>query len=998
MFKKVLILLFALAMPIMVFAQSSGKIVGVVKDKKTGEPLAGVNIVLQNTMLGATTDVDGYYVILNVPVGTYNIEASYVGYRKVVVNNIRVSAGITTEQNFELEPTTLELGEVITVNAERPLVDKNVTQSVSKVTNEQLETIPVRGINNILALQASVVVQDGAVHIRGGRTQDNGYYLDGASTMNIMNRQNSVHVIQDAVEEMQVLTGGYTAEFGDANAGIIRTELKTGGPQFHFSLDAQTDKFASEGEKFLNTYSYREHIIATTLSGPITKNLRYFIAYENQDVGDDVKRISKGYNFFYGDGGNLDHPLVDTNPRNPRNNPESPNFHPDTLKAVTYPDGFTPHNWYKRHSVNSTLLWDMKSFKFRLSGVYTFTKSFGTSAPMLQFLNTREQPYYSHNLLVSGKFTQVLNAKTYYDLTLSYFLNMGERHDDWFGTDWRAWRDSAKIYEKTNGEVVYRAPYDPDYNYLINGFPFGRNGTLMAGYSKNKQTYIGGAFDLVSQFTRNHELKFGVSVRQYTIRQYSISPGVMKEVQRYGGVEDSVPVAVVAEWAGNVFGYDLWGNEIESGFDGPKKPVFAAAYIQDKIEYKDLIINAGLRFDYFDTKQKTLKDPLRVEIDKEKHLVKPDQWKDMDPFMYVTPRLGISFPVSDRTVFYAQYGKFVQTPSFGTFYYSSYQYGRQIGGGYFYTTPVGLGVTPIRTTSYEVGFRQQFGQYAAIDISGFYKNVKGEIQADRITPAAGAEIQAYNILTNGDFSTTKGLEFKFQLRRFNRLMAQLNYTYSNAEGTGSGSTSYISAVDRLSQRPTRLNPLDFAQKHRGTLMVDYRFGKNDGGPVLEQFGVNLLYTFNSGHPYTLVTTSGGQAGPYSTGVDYMADTRSRRALEPINNSTTPWYHRIDLRVDKSFNITDKLKATLYMRVYNLFNIKNVINVYQVTGSAEDDGLLTGLIDPVRTASFIASYGGQDYVKMYKAINLTNGQAYWNYLGRQLWDHPRQIFFGLKLNF
>jgi len=218
MFKKVLILLFALAMPIMVFAQSSGKIVGVVKDKKTGEPLAGVNIVLQNTMLGATTDVDGYYVILNVPVGTYNIEASYVGYRKVVVNNIRVSAGITTEQNFELEPTTLELGEVITVNAERPLVDKNVTQSVSKVTNEQLETIPVRGINNILALQASVVVQDGAVHIRGGRTQDNGYYLDGASTMNIMNRQNSVHVIQDAVEEMQVLTGGYTAEFGDANA------------------------------------------------------------------------------------------------------------------------------------------------------------------------------------------------------------------------------------------------------------------------------------------------------------------------------------------------------------------------------------------------------------------------------------------------------------------------------------------------------------------------------------------------------------------------------------------------------------------------------------------------------------------------------------------------------------------------------------------------------------------------------------------------------------
>lgn len=229
-------------------------------------------------------------------------------------------------------------------------------------------------------------------------------------------------------------------------------------------------------------------------------------------------------------------------------------------------------------------------------------------------------------------------------------------------------------------------------------------------------------------------------------------------------------------------------------------------------------------------------------------------------------------------------------------------------------------------------------------------------------------------------------------------MAIMNYTYSDAEGTGSGQNSYISAVDRLSPRPTQLNPLDYAQKHRGSINLDYRFGKNDGGPVFEQFGINLLYTFNSGHPYTLVTSSGGQAGPYDTGVDYMNDTRSRRALEPINNSTTPWYRRFDLRVDKSFNITDKLSATIYARIFNLFNTKNVINVFQVTGSAEDDGLLSGVIDPTRARSLINSYGGEDYVKMYKAINLENGQAYWDVVGRQLYSSPRQIFFGLKLNF
>ncbi|NOX89477.1 MAG: TonB-dependent receptor plug domain-containing protein, partial [Calditrichaeota bacterium] len=438
MFKKVLILLFALAMPILVFAQSSGKIVGVVKDKETGEPLAGVNVVLQNTMLGATTDIDGYYVILNVPVGTYNIEASYVGYRKVVVQNIRVSASTTTERNFELEPTTLELGEVVLVTAERPLVEKNVTQSVSKVTGEELDVIPVRGAQAILALQASVVVQDGNIHIRGGRTEDNGYYLDGAPTINPMNRQNAVHVIQEAIEEYQVLTGGYTAEFGDANAGIIRTELKTGGPEYHFSIDGQTDKFASKGKKFLNTYSYREHIISATISGPIMKNLRFFLAYENQDVGDAAQRFSKGYKFFYGEGGNLNNPLVDANPSNPRNNPQSPNFHPDTLSAISYPDGFTPNNWYNRHSINSTLLWDMQNFKIRLSGVYSYNKSFSVDYPMRNVFNTREQPYYTNNLLLSGKFTQVLNPKTYYDLTLSYYLNTGERKDSWFGNDWRS--------------------------------------------------------------------------------------------------------------------------------------------------------------------------------------------------------------------------------------------------------------------------------------------------------------------------------------------------------------------------------------------------------------------------------------------------------------------------------------------------------------------------------------------------------------------------------
>ena len=984
MFKKVLLLLLTFAMPIFLFAQSSGKIMGVVKDKDTGEPLPGVNVILQDTYLGATTDVDGYFVILNVPVASYNIEASYVGYTKTVIQGIRISAGTTFEQNFKLAPTTLELGEAVVVVAQRPLVDKHVTQSVSKVTSAELETIPVRGIQNILALQASVVVQDGNVYIRGGRAEEVGYYLDGASTVDPLSRTNNVHVIQEAVEEVQVLAGGYTAEFGNANAGIVRSELKTGGSDLHFSVDGQTDKFAGEGEQFLGTYSYQEHIIAATASGPITNNMRFFLAYENQNIGDTQKRFSEGYNFT---AANRVNPIVDANPLASHN---------DTLSAISYPAGFTPDNWYNRHSVNATLLYDLDQFKIRLSGIYTYSKNFRMSTPMLNVFNTRQQPYVNNNFLVNAKFTYVVNPTTYMDAKVSYSYDAGERQDDWYGTNWRSWRDSAKI--AADHGVTYRAKYDPDYNYLINGFSFNRNGTLIYAYSKNQQTYLGGSFDFVTQFNKNNEIKFGLEGRQYTIRQYSMNPGVMKEVDTYGS-EAVVPLGIVARWAGNVYGYDLWGNETSSGFDGPKQPLFFSSYLQDKIEYEDLIINAGLRFDYFDSQDRKLRDPANVNIDPVNNIVEPTEWIKKDALMYVSPRLGISFPVSDKTKFYAQYGQFVQMPRFNYFYYNSYNYGQQIGGGYFYTTPVGFNLDALRTTSYEVGFNQQVGDNAAIDISGFYKNVKGEIQADRVTPAAGAnEIQAYNILTNGDFSTTKGLEFKLTLRRFNRLQAQLNYTYTAAEGTGSGSTSFISAVDRLSQRPTTLSPLDYNQTHRGTVNLDYRFGKDDGGVVLEQLGVNFLYSFNSGHPYTHVTTSGGQAGPYDTGVDYLNDTRSRQALEPVNASSTPWNHLVDLRVDKSFNITDDMLATVYMRVNNLFNTKNIINVFPVTGSAENDGLLTGVIDQKRAESLINSYGGQDYIDMYNAINLKNGQAYWDQVGGQLYGHPRQIFFGIKLTY
>jgi hypothetical protein len=342
-----------------------------------------------------------------------------------------------------------------------------------------------------------------------------------------------------------------------------------------------------------------------------------------------------------------------------------------------------------------------------------------------------------------------------------------------------------------------------------------------------------------------------------------------------------------------------------------------------------------------------------------------------------------------------QYGKFVQMPELETIYAGNSALSRQMVNPRFsFQNPFGLGLEPIRTTSYEIGFRQQLSNVAAFDITGFYRNIKGQVQVDRVEPTNG--LTPFNTLVNSDFATTKGMEFSLNLRRVNRIQAQLNYTLTQAEGTGSTRTSAVGALERETPRPTVISPLDYEQTHRGSVILDYRFGSEEGGPVFKNFGANMLFRFNSGHPYTFARSEVGQSDAYASGVDYMTDPRSRRALEPVGSSRTPWNYYFDLRLDKTFKLMEDLQATVYMRVNNLFNTKNVINVYDASGLADDDGFYNNANIEQRN-SYLQQYG-EAWLNFYKAINIENGQAYWDVLGRELYGHPRQIFFGIKLSY
>ena len=236
MLKNFYITLLLLAVTISISFAQSGRIAGRVADKKTGEPLPGANVIIEGTTLGAATDVNGDFIIHLVPPGTYTVKASYIGYRNVVVKNIRVVAGLTVTLNFALPSEEISAQEIV-ITAQRPLIHKSATNAIRVISSEDIDALPVRNVGDIMALQPGVVRLRGVTYIRGSRADETGYLLEGVNVKNILstNGGSLISVIPDALNEISLQAGGYNAEYGNANAGIVSEDFKTGTNNYHFS-------------------------------------------------------------------------------------------------------------------------------------------------------------------------------------------------------------------------------------------------------------------------------------------------------------------------------------------------------------------------------------------------------------------------------------------------------------------------------------------------------------------------------------------------------------------------------------------------------------------------------------------------------------------------------------------------------------------------------------------------------------------------------------------
>jgi hypothetical protein len=971
-FLRVLLLL--ILVPIIVLAQ--GKIRGRVIDKDTKEPLVGANVIVVGTTYGAASGFDGEFLILNVPVGTFTIRVSYVGYSAYAVENVRVNFELTTEVLVELTSVQISMAPVVIV-AERPLVNKNATNAVRIVTSDDMQSMPARGVDNILALQAGVVQQDRQTFIRAGRVDEVGFQVDGVSIADPQYGGRRMTIAQDAVEEISLQSAGYEAEYGRANAGIVQYVLKTGGSAFKGSLEYITDNIgfqskstAYDGKKHLGAYWYGYNQFTGTVSGPVFDNR--FKIFGLFDYNYQRDRRPQAY------AGVTVGPVKDPSTG-------------DSINVV-YPAGLIINNSDERYTYTGTFTADLLPLKIKFSGSYTHIQSFLGRSPtaILNLNRTPEQNTWDG--FGSIKATYIVAPTIFLEVTGGLFKNYQKQYDSALKDDFMGYADSVAnaqvgyVWNRRSGDAVGRF-YGPRA-YIVYGYSFEAPGTPSYYYLKLQRDNSSFNAALTAQIGNHHSFKIGGDYMRFTIRTYENTPS--GPLRRLIQANDTLPAGdpnkqtldqIMIWWGVNNYGYDFTGSSTDrNDFLGPRHPVFASGYVQDKMEFDDLVINAGLRFDYIDAAAYQFLDPTRPElaIDAATGAIDPAGLELTKPFRAVSPRFGAAFSFTDKTVFHVQYAKLIQQSRLRDLNLGWYAYGWSVVSSSS-SRPIAYNLQPTRTTQYEVGFTQQLGDFASLDATGYYKDVMDQTRWALMQTATGSSFVPYPYFLNADYATTKGIELSFHMRRVNRIQANASLTFQDGEGTGAYTNSAMHAAVAGSQQEL-IAPLDYNNKIRSSLLVDYRFGHADGGTILQDLGASLLFTFSSGHPYTR----------------WLNEANNQFRVEALNSSTTPSWFQADLRVEKTFRLPNNVGATVYLFVINLFDARNVENVYPQTGSASDNGYLT---QPDGGAKLVGSYGPV-YSDLYRQISLGYGRI--DYLSESAavyrYGPPRQIRIGLRLEY
>jgi outer membrane receptor protein involved in Fe transport len=440
---------------------------------------------------------------------------------------------------------------------------------------------------------------------------------------------------------------------------------------------------------------------------------------------------------------------------------------------------------------------------------------------------------------------------------------------------------------------------------------------------------MGIAADYANQVSKTFQMKVGGDYQRHTLRYYNH----LFPTQLY---EDSAGVLLPKNTLDvDRYGYDVFGEETDGGLDGPKHPKVASLYGQGKYERLGLVVNAGLRFDYLTPSTQSLRsesNPLQSDTSDSTNMptrLDPQDLQESKVYRRLSPRLGVGFPVSDRTLVHVNYGQFLQQPNLQDLYVSyAFLEHKVRTGGYF----VGFGnpnLKPERTTAYEIGIAHTPTDRSRVEAAAYYKDVKDLVEITNIP----SNPNAFSSYRNRDFATIKGLDLSYTLRRVGHVSMNASYSLSWATGTGSVSQTQRNIAWTADEVPKIATPLAFDQRHKFSWNFDYRLRKGEGpalsgNRIFENAGINVLLNAGSGFPYT----------PTRVYNEVTLAAVSAQPIGPINSRYGPWTIQTDLKANKGFSLGAQT-LDVYVWVLNLFNRDNVRTVYTGSGSAETTNFL-----------------------------------------------------------
>jgi len=901
-------LIIIMALAINVDAGTTGKIAGRITDKETGEGLPGVNVVVQGTSWGAATDQDGYYRIINLPPGKYNLVVSMIGYSTVTVQDIRVFVDRTVTQDVALSVEIIE-GQAVVIQAERPLIELDRTNTASYIDEDAIKDLPVQEVSEIIQLQAGVVTGSGGeIHFRGGREREVAYMIDGVPVSNVFSQSggSNVAIENSVIKELQVISGTFNAEYGSAQSAIINVVTKNPEKDFHGEVQFFAgDNLSNKTERFIAINEFNplaERDFQATLSGPLfgSNKLGFFA----------TARYNNNESYLFGE-----------RRYNPQDGWKINAFRhwftqhyagqisefgripiPDSLKTGDY--AHVPMNQGQKITFTGKLTYvPVPTIGLTYSLFGSKSEGQGYSDSWRYAPDGRVTGYsYSHHHFLAFRHNPTPNL--FYNLRFSYQYN------------------NSKYYLREDTKI---AEYPGDDGYLPMGASDDQTGFVQGdnqwgrGFNTRKLYMSNG--DLNWQIDKHNFIKLGFEFRQHEIH-YQTQPMTSTEQWRsynYTTAISGKSLDFNEFWDAMVDYWKNWNDQFGvpklrlaritdgSYVDYARKPIEFAAYLQDKVELGELVLNAGVRFDYFDPRAKTLVNKRALSDD----IGDPQNLKDASVKTQISPRLGFSFPISDRGAFHVSYGHFFQMPSLEKLFErpidenmtSLLLSGTRIGD---------TDLKPERTIAYEVGLQQQLSDEYAVDVTMYYKDIRDQLglEAVRTVDAVG-----YTHYVNRDYGNVKGITLSLEKLRTGIFSGTVDYTFQYAKGSASDPNflQLVEVATRLSGEPVQfperqILPLDWDQRH--TLNMTANFSKSG------DWSVSFIGNIGSGLPYT----------PSSVEQLQLPDREFK------NSARKPMRYNLDVKANKQFKIGG-LNYSIFLRIYNLLDHLNEKYVYSTTGRA-----------------------------------------------------------------